>query len=188
MNFSIRNDDVFQNTDFTADQERAFKIKSPYHWFLEADKPFAEHNFSCTLVVLSEGLDLYHEWVKYVKENIGRYKIELHGSSHLKYKKMTEEEGLKDLQFAKNRIEQEFGQKITTWYVPFGRSNIPEWGDRVCEKLGIKMDRPTMKQLPYFWDREPKREQINFHYWDLHQILQIRDIIETLCQKNTKLG
>ncbi len=181
---NFRNDDVLQNTDFTSYQKKAFKMKSPFHWFLEADKPFAEYNYPCVLAILAEGIGIYKEWVKYIKDNIGRFKIELHGMRHERYKEMTEESGYNELLFAKNLIEQEFKQKITTWYVPFGRSNIPEWGDRVCEKLGIKMDRPTMKQLPYFWDKEPKREQINFHFWSAKQNLQIKNILDKINGKN----
>ncbi len=179
----IRNDDVLQAGNFSKDQVNKFSRKMPFLYFLEADEVFRKYNYPCTLAVLAEGIDKNWNWVDYIKRNQHRYKIELHGSSHLWYSKMTEESGYNDLKQAKEKIENTFGIKITTWYVPFGRNNIPEWGDRVCERLGIKMDRPIMKQLPYFWDKLPEGVQCNFHYWDKKQVKQIESIIKSICKR-----
>lgn len=179
----IRCDDVLQSTNFSKDQQKRFIRKMPFLYFMESDRIFKEYNFPCTLAVLSEGIDDCRDWVEYIKRNLHRYKIELHGSSHIWYRKMSEEEGYEDLKKAKEKIEGAFEIKITTWYIPFGRENIPTWGEKVCQRLGIKCDIPTMKQLPYYWNREPKREQINFHYWCEPQCRQIKSIIQTICEK-----
>ena len=179
----IRNDDVLQVHPVSKQQRKVLKEKGWFERFLEADKVFAEYDYLSILAVLSDGIDVYPNWVDYIKRNIHRFKIELHGSGHLKYVRMNEEKGYNDLKKAKEKIEETFDVKVTTWYVPFGRKNIPEWGHRVCERLGIKMDVPTMKSLPYFWKKKPERKQINFHYWDDKQVKQINKIIKEICQK-----
>ena len=168
-------DDLLQTSHFSSHQKKVFQYKSPFEWFLEADKVLGD--YPCILAVLSEGItDL--KWVEYIKQNIYRYKIELHGSAHLKYIGMSKDELLRDLSEAISKIEGTFGQKITTWYVPFGRKNIPTCGDEVCDILGIKMDRPTRKILPYYWLRYKDFNQVNWHYWDKIQIRQVEAIIQ----------
>ena len=180
----IRNDDVLQVNPVSAKQRSAIKKKDWFQRFLEADKIFEKYNYPCTLAILSEGIDVYPEWVEHIKKNLHRYKIELHGSSHYEYNTMSEEEGEKDLREAIDKIEKTFGKKITTWYVTYGRRFIPEWGERVCKRLGIKCDVPRFKMLPFTWKRsDPIRTQINFHYWDFHQVKQIEKIVETICQQ-----
>lgn len=181
----IRNDDVLQIhlNPYSKAQRRALREKSFFDWFLEADKIFEEYNYPCTLAVLSEGIDIYPEWVQYIKDNLSRYKIELHGSCHQPYSKLDEKTGEKDLSQAIEKIEKTFNIKITTWYVPLGRKFIPEWGERVCERMGIKCDIPTMKILPFTWKMKPLRTHINFHYWYKDQVEQINQIVKEICEK-----
>lgn len=178
MKLKIRNDDVLQTKSASKSQRKALIEKSFFEWFLEADKIFEEYNYPCTLVVLAEGIDKEKEWVEYIKKNIHRYKIELHGYSHSKYVRMNKEQGKKDLAKAIKKIEDTFKCKITTWYVPFGRKNVPNWGEQVCKELGIKIDIPIEKTLPYFYRKGIRN--INFHFWDLKQINQIDNIIKSL--------
>ena len=181
-NLVIRNDDVLQIGGASHHQRKAFKIKTPFEWFLEADEVFKEYQYPCTLAILSEGIKEYPEWVKYIIKNQHRYTIELHGSSHLWYNQMTAEEGYNDLERAIEDIENTFHVKVTTWYVPFGRKNIPDWGHKVCKELGIKMDVPTFKCLPNNY-KQAGRKQINFHYWCQSQNSKIKRIIKELCKK-----
>jgi len=177
---NFRNDDVLQVEPVSKAQRLAWQDRPPFLHFLEADKIFNKYNYPCTLAILSEGIDEFPDWVEYIKQHQSRYIIELHGSSHLKYGSMSREQGKEDLKQAKEEIEDTFKTKITTWYVPFGRKNIPEWGVDVCKELGIKCDIPIEKALPYFY-RQGVRD-LNFHYWDRKQVEQVNNIL----WKNTK--
>jgi hypothetical protein len=187
----IRNDDVLQCSLFTNEQKKAAKKKSMFEWFLEADELFEKYDYPCTLVVLEEGLNNEPKWVEHIKKNIHRYKIELHGLTHVNYQTLNKEDLFENLFWSKKRIETEFGIKISTWYLPFGRCCIPEFGTEVCRELGMKMDIPLQKTLPKFWLEGYRRKgespfpQVNFHYWYKPQIEQIKIILDLLCQ-NTK--
>ena len=183
FNLEIRNDDVLQSSNFSRRQREAWQFGSPFEWFKSTDEMFEKYGYLCTLVILSEGIQVYPEWVDYIKKNQYRYKIELHGSSHFKYGRMSRERGLKDLKEAKELIENTFGTQITTWYIPYGRKNIPDWAEEVCEELGMKADIPKFKSLPQFWNKPPEKKQINFHYWDKKQIKQVRSILSTICKR-----
>ena len=80
-----------------------------------------------------------------------------------------------------------FNNKRTTWYVPFGRKSMPDWGGQVCQGLGIKFDIPVRKCLPNFWFKDTTIPQVNFHYWSVDQVNQVREIIE-ICKKEEKNG
>ena len=183
MRLELRNDDVLQSSNFSKRQREAWQFGSPFEWFRSADKIFEKYNYPCTLVILSEGIRVYPEWVDYIKQNQHRYEIELHGSSHFKYGRMSKERGLKDLKKAKELIENTFNVRITTLYIPYGRKNIPAWAEEVCRELGMKADIPKFKQLPQFWNKPPEKKQINFHYWSKKQVKQVRNIIKEICEK-----
>lgn len=180
----IRIDDVLQANPVSRFQRNALKERTFFEWFKESDKMFKHYN--CTLAVLSEGIDACPEWVEYIKKNIHRYKIELHGSSHFYYEQFDKEKILEDLSKAKEKIEETFGVKITTWYVPFGRKHFPKDGEWVCKRLGINLDIPKGKTLPktWFYVKGENMPSINMHFWDAEQIRLTKKIIE-LCQKST---
>jgi peptidoglycan/xylan/chitin deacetylase (PgdA/CDA1 family) len=178
---SIRCDDVLQFTHLSQRQKKVANGKL-FEMFLEADKIFEEYNYPCTLAVLGEGIKHCPEWVEHIKKNQHRYKIELHGYSHHHFAQLSEEQGEEDLRKALDLIEKTFDTKITTWYVPFGRKSMPEWGGAVCERLGIKLDIPIRKTLPLFWFKDKTIPQINWHYWDKKQVNQVKEIIK-LCSK-----
>lgn len=177
----IRNDDVLQVTHLSQRQKRVANGRL-FEMFLEADKVFEKYNYPCTLAVLGEGIKHCPEWVDHIKKNIHRYKIELHGYVHNHFAQLTEEQGEEDLKKALDLIEKTFNTKVTTWYVPFGRKSMPEWGGAVCERLGIKLDIPTRKCLPVFWLKDKTIPQVNFHYWDLQQCNQIEEILKILME------
>ena len=172
----IRNDDVLQSNHLSQRQKRIAYGKL-FELFLEADKVFEEYDYPCTLAVLAEGIKHCPEWVEYIKKNQHRYKIELHGYAHHHFGKLSKEAGEKDLKDAIELIEETFNIKITTWYVPFGRKSMPEWGEEVCQNLGIKLDIPTRKCLPEYWLKDKTIPQCNFHYWDKGQVNKIKEII-----------
>lgn len=175
----LRNDDILQIGNGSTHHGYRLRVKTAWEWFLEADKVFEEYNYPCTLVVLSEGIDHYPEWVEHIKKNQHRYKIELHGSSHHYYQDMTSEEALKDLRQAKERIEQEFNTKVTTWYVPYGRKKFPVWGKEVCKKLGINFDVVEVDNYHY-----------KFHYWHKKQVEKAHNFIrcQAIQESNSKIG
>jgi len=168
----IRIDDVLQVGWGSLHHYCRLRDKSAWEWFLETDKIFEKYDYPCTLVVLSEGIDYYPKWVEYIKKYQRRYKIELHGSSHHYYDKMTAEEGYKDLLQAKDKIEKEFDIKITTWYVPYGRRHFPKWGKEVCDKLGINFD--VEGRLI---------SQHKFHYWHENQVKRVEKLIQCQIQE-----
>ena len=189
----IRDDDVLQYHFWTRQSRKYLKEwreggKTPFELFLEADKPFAEYNYPCILAMLSDGIDYYPEWVEYIKKNKDRYIIELHGSSHYFYCELTEEQGEKELRMAKDKIEQTFETKISTWYVTFGKKKAPEWGQRVCDRMGIKYDIPNTKRDGDLWLKNYYHKgetiypfyHINFHFWHPEQRKDIAEVIKIL--------
>ena len=182
MELELRNDDVLQSTHLSQRQKYLANGKL-FEMFLEADKVFEEYNYPCTLAVLAEGIKHSPEWVEHIKKNQHRYKIELHGYYHHHFGRLTEEQGYEDLSKAMKLIEETFGVRPTTWYVPFGRKSMPEWGERVCQRLGIKLDVPTRKTLPRFWFRDINLKQVNFHFWCADQVELIKEIID-ICKKS----
>lgn len=188
----IRNDDILQATLWTK-QGRKYLIqyreggKTPFELFLEADKPFEQYQHPCILAVLSEGIEVYSEWVDYIKKNKHRYQIELHGSKHFYYCDMSEQEGEKELKMAKEKIEDTFETKISTWYITFGKRKAPEWGQRVCDRLGIIYDYPMTKRDAELWLKNYYMKSglypfnhINFHYWHPAQRQDIAEVIKIL--------
>ena len=168
----IRDDDILQILPGSHHHAYRIEDKNHWEWFQWADSVFEEYNYPCTLAVLSEGIKHWPEWVKHIKKHQHRYKIELHGSSHLRYKYMTAKEALKDLREAKDKIEQEFNTKITTWYVPYSfkkRKGFPDWGKEVCDELGVEFD-----------VTEKKEPQYRFHYWHKEQVEKAHKIIRCL--------
>lgn len=182
MNPEIRCDDVLQSNHLSQRQKKVANGRL-FEMFLEADKIFEKYNYPCTLAILAEGIKHCPEWTEYIKKNQRRYKIELHGYCHNHFAQLPEETGEEYLRKAKELIEKTFNIKITTWYVPFGRKSMPEWGEEVCQRLGIKLDIPIRKTLPEFWFKDRTIPQTNFHYWDLGQVNTIKKILQELCGK-----
>ena len=150
---------------------------------------FKKYNYPCTLAILEEGIDKNPKWVEYIKKNQHRYKIELHGRNHINYGKMSQEELLDDLFWAKKRVECEFGIKISTWYVPFGRKGRNQYAKQVCGNLGLQVGIPETKvdsgRWLYGYQKTGKSpfDHINFHYWHSSQVCEIKKILEILCNK-----
>jgi len=163
----FRNDDILQVEVFSHKQGRRLNPKIAFDLFKECDKIFERYDYPCILAVLSEGIDYYPEWVEYIKKNKHRYQIELHGSKHYYYNSLSEEEGYKDLKQAKEKIEKEFGVKVTTWVVPHGVKKSPEWGLRVCKKLGLEIAVLSNPKNPYM-----------FHFWHKGQVARVKRMIE----------
>lgn len=178
----IRMDDVLQTKLFTPHQVYALNEKTMFEWFLEADKVFEKYQYPCILAILEEGIDREPQWVEHIKKNSHRYIIELHGREHIRYGTLTKEELEEDLFWAKKRIEAEFGAKITTWYVPFGRKGRNPYAEEVCEKLGIKLGIPERKVDAKLWFRNRGMPHVNFHFWHRGQIGHVNEIVETLCR------
>ena len=168
----FRNDDILQVEVFSAKQQKRLNPSTAFESFLACDEIFEKYKYPQILVVLSEGIKYYTKWVKHIKKNQWRYRIELHGSKHYYYEKFTAKEGLKDLNEARNRLEQEFRCKITTWYTPYGGKHYPSWGEKVCKKLGLAYN--NVKN-----DFPPKC----FHYWHKGQVEDIKRIIEEDVQR-----
>lgn len=183
----IRCDDVLQTSLFSGPQKRYFGIKPPFEWFKEADQLFEQYNYPCTLAVLAEGIDKCSDWVDYIKKNQNRYKIELHGSAHLKYGRFeTGKELFNNLKEAIDKIETTFETEITTWYVPWGRKGWNKHSEDVCRSLGITLGIPQQKINPKRWligynkEEKPPFFHINFHYWYLLEIGHIKQVLKLL--------
>lgn len=187
----IRNDDVLQATLWTKRGRKYLRKKTAFELFLEADKPFEQYQYPCILAVIADGIDVYPEWVEYIKKNKHRYIVELHGLSHRYYCDLTEEEGERKLRTAREKIEDTFETKISTWYITFGRRKAPEWGQRVCDRMGIKYDLPRTKRGPGLWLKNYYLKggvtypfkHINFHFWHPEQRKDIAEVIKVLCEK-----
>lgn len=163
----VRNDDVLIYKGLTPSMKNGTRIKTFYEWFVEVDKWFEERNYPTILTVLADGIDVYPEWVEYIKQRQHRFKIELHGHTHMNYKNMSEEEAIKLLKEAKEKVEKTFNTKVTRWFAPFSKLGFPEWAERVCKKLDMGFhtkDNP----IPHFY----------FHYWNTRSVKKIKWVIE----------
>lgn len=179
-NLEIRWDDVLQSRRFTKDQKHSLDQKTMFEWFLEADKEFEKYNYPCILAVLEEGIDNNPEWVEYIKKNITRYRIELHGREHIYYGELGHQELLDDLFWAKKRIETEFGVKISTWYVPFGRKGRNPHAEDVCKLLGLKLYIPDGKVDAKLWFGNKEMPHVNAHFWRQDQINHVNQILKQI--------
>lgn len=154
----------------TGSMKNCLRMRTFEEWFYHTDKIYEENNLHCILSVLAEGIDAYPEWVEYIKERKHRYKIELHGWNHAYPHAMTENEGYGVLAHAREKIEKTFDVQVTHWYVPNGRMYFPEWGVKVCDKLGIQ-----------FNSRGDTRDwyQVHLHYWNTRDTLRLQRIIDS---------
>ena len=169
----IRNDDILLYQNTTPSMGRAKKAKSFFEWFKETDKWFEERNIPMIITVLADGIDIYPEWVKYIKERKHRFKIELHGHTHLNFRHILDDDKIyKMLMPAKRKIEKTFDVKITRWYAPFSRKGFPggsaEIGMRVCQRMGIQFHTKGNGKIPHRY----------FHYWSPKSIDKIKRFIE----------
>ena len=163
----FRNDDILQVEVFSKKQRRRLHASTAFESFLKCDEMFAQYQYPCTLVVLSEGIEYYPEWVEHIRRNQWRYKIELHGSKHYYYENWTAEDAQNDLDEARNKLEDTFKCKITTWYVPYGKRHFPSWGQEVCDNLELDFDQTNNPFAPY-----------RFHYWHVGQVEKVRRLLE----------
>ncbi|GAF68094.1 unnamed protein product, partial [marine sediment metagenome] len=191
----IRNDDVLQY-DLFGKQSQKHQIrfrkgeKTLFEMFLEADKAFEKYQYPCILAVITDGIERFPEWVDYIKQNIHRYVIELHGEYHYYHCDMTEAEGEASLRRGREKIEDTFGIKVSTWYVTYGKRKAPEWGQRVCDRMGIKYDIPNTKRDAALWLKNwyLKGESyipfnhINFHSWHPSQRADVQEVVKLLCE------
>ena len=71
----IRVDDVLLVNPNTGSMKISLRNRSYFDYFQEADKLFAQYNIPCILAILAEGIDVYPEWVEYIKKNKHRFII-----------------------------------------------------------------------------------------------------------------
>jgi len=145
--------------------KRAERIKPFFEWFKESDKFFADNNIPLILAVLADGIDHYPEWVEYVKNNLYRYEIALHGHTHMSYLKLDRNQGYEKLARAKEKIENTLGVEVKRWIVPFGKRALPEWGQEVSKKLNVNFHTKN-NPFPHFY----------FHYWKQDSVERIKTI------------
>ena len=170
----LRNDDVLIYGNLTSRMCQAMEHKSMFEWFKETDGWFEERNIPMILAVLTDGIDHYPEWVDYIKQRQHRYRIELHGHTHINYRHILNENKLYDLLMpAKEKLEETFSTRITRWYAPFSRGGFPggnaEIGMRVCERMGMKFHTKGNGPIPHR----------HFHYWNPEGIARIKEILST---------
>jgi len=163
----FRNDDVLISQNLTPAMVKSLERGLMFEQFKKTDELFKETKTPCILAVLSEGIDEFPEWVEYIKFNISRFKIEMHGLMHVDYRNFNYQQGLNYLALAKQEIERTFDVKISRWYPPFGRKCFPEWGEKVCEELDIKLNK-SIQGLPHY----------PFHFWNLKDVERVKRIME----------
>ena len=169
----IRNDDIFIYENLTSSMKRADNIKPMFKRFIEVDKWFEERNIPMILTVLADGIDHYPEWVAYIKERKHRYRIELHGHTHVNFRHITDENELYNLLMpAKERVERTFGAKVTRWFPPFSKRGFPggtsEVGTRVCERMGIQFHTKGNGKIPHRY----------FHFWRTPGVEKTKEFVQ----------
>lgn len=166
----IRNDDVLVVNPITGSMKNSLRSGNTFFdWFKITDKIMEENNVHCILSVLAEGIEVYPEWVEYIKERKNRFKIEMHGWDHSYPHGMTESQGYDILKRARDKIEDAFDIEVTHWYVPNGRLYFPDWGPGVCQKLGIQFNSKGDVRDYYQW---------HMHYWNTRDQLRLKRIID----------
>ena len=169
----IRNDDILLYGNLTPSMCRARERKSMFEWFKETDQWFEERNIPMILATLTDGIDHFPEWVDYIKERKHRYRIELHGHTHINFRHILDEDKIYDMLMpAKEKLEKTFGIKVNRWYAPFSRKGFPggtaEIGMRVCERMGIQFHTKGNGTIPHRY----------FHFWDPRSIKRIQNFID----------
>lgn len=176
----IRNDDVLQTLfSVTKHQQSDLRGRTLFEAFLESDRMFEEHNYPCTLAVLSEGIPYETKWIEHIKKNKHRYKLELHGGLHINYMRKGDEYTKKELMLAIDKIEATFETRLSMWYPPWGRKGTP-WnsGPMICKELGIEMYHQVGKVDAKLWLKNPdKYPHVNFHYWNDAQVKIVNQIL-----------
>lgn len=162
----IRFDDVLLFKNLTGSMKNSLRYNSFFGHFKKADNLLNE--YPCILTVLADGIPAYPDWVQYIKER-PYFRIEMHGESHFYYENFTEQEGYDSLARAKDAIEKAFDTRVTRWYVPFGRLRFPDWGSKVCDKLGIR-----------FHTRGSIKRDFYFHYWNSRDRLKLEKVMTKL--------
>ena len=182
----IRNDDVLQTTETTTAHQRAdLDGRTLFEAFLEADDLFKKYEYPCTLAICADGLFGNKEWVAHLKAHKERYRFELHCFEHKNHKDIPITELEAELLTAKGMIRRYLDTEVTMWYPPFGRKGTPEWGDKVCENIGIKMYHQIGKVDAKLWLKNPdKYPHINFHFWNRSQVEHIKEILKRIHESN----
>ena len=132
--------------------------------FLEFDRILTEKPYIVTVV--ADGIELYPEWVEYVKANKNRYTIEMHCWSHGDHQNLKAEEGYEQLSRARELIQKTFDVEVHRWYVPFGRMRFPQWHLDVCQRLGLQ-----------FHTKGGTARHHYFHYWNSRDRDRLKKIL-----------
>lgn len=172
MAYEIRNDDVLIHSNLTPSMVRARKVKPFFEWFKETDSWFEERGIPQILAVVTEGINIYPEWVNYIKQRQHRYRIELHCHAHINFRHILDEDKIYELIMpAKEKLEKTFGVQVHRWYAPFSRRGFPggtaEIGMRVCERMGIKFHTKGNGTIPHRY----------YHFWNKNGFERIKQII-----------
>lgn len=171
----IRFDDVLLAGTLTRSMKNSLRHNSFFGHFKEADKILEENNLHCHLAIVGKGIEVFPEWVEYIKQRMDRYTIAMHCWEHNFHHGMYEERAFEQLSLAKQKIEEVFGVSVTRWYVPFGRLYFPEWGLRVSDRLGVEFD----------LNKEIKRH-FYFHYWNSRDRLRLLRLLKQHGEQLTK--
>ena len=175
----FRCDDLFIGKRLTGSMKNSLRYNSFFGHFLAFDHILEQHGAHCIMTIVADGIELYPEWVAYVKRNKHRYTLQLHCWSHLDHQNLTAEEAFEQLNRGRNLIEETFDVRVSRWYVPFGRVRFPEWSLEVCKRLGLEFHTSGGTARHHY-----------FHYWNSADRERLRGILrgcQTVADKS-KLG
>lgn len=168
----IRNDDVLIHENYTRPMVRALMVKPMFDWFKDTDQWFEERNIPMILAVVADGIDVYPEWVEYVKARQHRYRIELHCHTHINFRHLDEDTIYDLLMPAKDKIEKTFDCEVHRWYAPFSKRGFPggdaTLGMKVAERMGIRFHTKGNGPIPHRY----------FHFWNPRSVDSIHTLIE----------
>ena len=175
---TIRMDDVLQVTGISKHQAYCVGDKSFFEHFKRADKFFRKTQYPCTLAICAEGIEVYPEWVEHIKNNIHRYKIELHCNKHQNYRFLSKLGASIELACAIGKITNTFDVRPTVWYPPKGRKGEPVDKDEICRNLRIECFKQVGKVDAKLWFKNPKQyPHVNFHFWHGGQVITVNSIL-----------
>jgi len=168
--------DVLQSRHFSDSQNKAFAIRSPFEWFCLATKDLQD--YPLVLAVVAEGVDENIEWVNCIKKH-PNWKVECHGWIHRDYRKISLDEGMKELIKAKYKIESTFDQKVTRFFPP--KLQINERTLELCRIVSLKQDETS--SLSYDWVKDKTIPSFYFHYWAKWDLKKMEEVRQALAER-----
>ena len=157
----FRDDDIYLTKSERSGQIYDFKAFKVVHEML------AEAGKIHTLAIIASEIDTYPELTKYILERKKEFAFGVHGWEHSDYLRWNMEIVKKDLQKAKDKIEETFDTECFWFFAPWNRFN----NDLILTAREVGLNLNTNYLLP---DQPIQKGVLCFHYWIPEQREQLK--------------